>query len=149
MAAVIVTARGFCTAMGSPIQSIDNFVDPLTFAVVIGLIAAVVWALSVLGNLPGRIASERGNPHAGTISVLGWLGLLIIVLWPVALVWAYLTPRDQRRRALGNEEVDALARDLDEVAVQIATIKTTLAALASSKRTPRPPYAGTDTKPSK
>jgi hypothetical protein len=135
--------------MGSPLQSIDNFFDPLTFAVVIGLGAAVVWALSVLGNLPGRIASERGHPHAGAISVLGWLGLLIIVLWPVALVWAYLTPRAQRRRMLGNEDVDALARDLDEVAVQIAIIKTSLAALASSKRQPRPPYAGTDTKPSK
>ena len=86
-AAVIARARGF-RAMGSPPQSIDNFVDPLTLAVVIGLVAAVVWLLSVLGNLPGRIASERGHPHTGAISVLGWLGLLIIVLWPVALVWA-------------------------------------------------------------
>ena len=133
--------------MGSPLQSIGNFVDPLTFAVVIGLVAAVVWALSALGNLPGRIASERGHPHAGAISVLGWLGLLIIVLWPVALVWAYVTPRKQQRRTLGNEDMHALARDLDEVAIQIAIIKTSLAALASSKRKPRPPYAGTDTKP--
>ena len=135
--------------MGSPLQSIDHFVDPLTLAVVIGLVAAVVWLLSVLGNLPGRIASERGHPRAGAISVLGWLGLLIIVLWPVALVWAYVTPRDQRRRTLGNEDVAALARDLEEVAVQIAIIKTTLAALASSKRQAHPPFAGTDTKPSK
>ena len=145
----MATARGFCAAMGSPLQSIDHFVDPLTLAVVIGLLAGVVWALSVLGNWPGRIASERGHPHTGAISVLGWLGLLIIVLWPVALVWAYLTPRDQRRRTLGNEDVAALARDLEEVAVQIAIIKTTLAALASSKRQAHPPFAGTDTKPSK
>ena len=135
--------------MGSPPQSIDNFVDPLTLAVVIGLLAGVVWALSVLGNWPGRIASERGHPRAGAISVLGWLGLLIIVLWPVALVWAYVTPRDQRRRTLGKEDVDAVARGLDEAEIQIAMIKTSLAALSSSKRQFRPPYAGVGSKPSK
>ena len=135
--------------MGSPPQSIENFVDPLTLAVVIGLVAAVVWLLSVLGNLPGRIASERGHPRAGAISVLGWLGLLIIVLWPVALVWAYVTPSDQRRRTLGKEDIDALARDLDEAELQIAMIKTSLAALSSSKRQLRPPYAGAGSKPSK
>jgi hypothetical protein len=135
--------------MSSPLQSIVNFGDPLTFAVVIGLVAAVVWVLAVLGNLPGRIASERGHPHAGAISVLGWLGLLIIVLWPVALVWAYVTPRDVRRRTLGNAEVDAVARDLDEAAVQIAIIKSSLAALSSSKPQFRPPSAGTGTTPSK
>jgi len=135
--------------MPSPLQGIDNFVDPLTLAVVIGLAAAVVWVLSVLGNLPGRIASERGHPHANAISVLGWLGLLIIVLWPVALVWAYVTPRDQRRQTLGYADIDALARDLDEAAVQIAMIKTSLAALSSTKRQFHPPFAGTGTKPSK
>jgi hypothetical protein len=135
--------------MSSPLQSIVNFVDPPTFAVVIGLVAAAVWVLSVLGNLPGRIASERGHPHASAISVLGWLGLLIVVLWPVALVWAYVTPRDQRRRTLGNADMAALARDLEEAAVQIAIIKTSLAALSSSKPQLRPPYADADTKPSK
>jgi hypothetical protein len=125
--------------MGYRLQSIGNFPDPLTFAVAIALTAALVWGLSVLGNLPGRIASKRGHPHAIAIGVCGWLGLLIIVLWPVALVWAYLTPRDQRQRTLGTLDADALARDalardLDEAAIQIAMIKASLAALSSSKR---------------
>jgi Protein of unknown function (DUF3302) len=120
--------------MDFELQSIGNFVDPLTLAVAIGLVAAVVWALAVLGNLPGRIASERRHPHAAAISVCGWLGLLIIVLWPLAFVWAYLTPRGQQRQSLDREDVDALARDLDEATRQIAMIKASLAALSSSKR---------------
>jgi len=124
--------------MDSRLESIGKSVDPLTLAVAIGLVAAVVWALSVLGNLPGRIASERGHPHASAISVCGWLGLLIIVLWPVALAWAYVMPRDEQGQTLSKEDVDALARDLDEAATQIAMLKASLAALSSSRRQLRP-----------
>jgi hypothetical protein len=128
-------------------QSSDDFVYGLTFAVVFGLLIAAVWMLSVLGGLPGRIASDRGHPHAAAISVCGWLGLLVLVLWPVALVWAYVTPREkdyQHRRTLSDEdakalalcgqEVDALVKDLREASKQVAAIKNRLAAVSSSKR---------------
>src|SRR6516225_12327697 len=114
--------------MGSRVD-IGDFVYPLTFAALIGLAVAVVWALYMLGSLPGRIASDRGHPHAAAISVCGWLGLLIFVLWPVALAWAYVTPMDRQRRPLREEELDALAGDLDEIAKQIEAIKERLSAL--------------------
>jgi hypothetical protein len=119
----------------------------LTFLVIIGLVTAVVWALYLLGNLPGKIARERGHPRASSISVCGWLGLLIFVLWPLALGWAYVTPKDKKHQhprtlsdedvnalALCGAEVDALVNDLREASRQVAAIKNRLAALSSSKR---------------
>jgi Protein of unknown function (DUF3302) len=139
--------------MGSR-ADIGDFVYPLTFAVLIGLVVAVVWALYMLASLPGRIANDRGHPHTTAISVCGWLGLLTLVLWPVALVWAYRTPKGHRRSsrsqrivdspppieevvdvpAPGDEEVDPLAESLRRASEQIAAIKSRLAALPSSKR---------------
>jgi len=120
--------------MGSRMQSFGDFGLLLAFLVGTGLVIAAVWALYILGNLPGRIASDRGHPHAAAISVCGWLGLLIFVLWPVALAWAYVTPMDRQRRPLREEELDALAGDLDEIAKQIEAIKERLSALPSSKK---------------
>jgi hypothetical protein len=48
-----------------------DFVYPLTFAALIGLVAAVVWTLYMLGSLPGRIANDRGHPHETAITVCG------------------------------------------------------------------------------
>jgi hypothetical protein len=131
-----------------------DFVYPLTFVILVGLTVAVVWALYLLGSLPGRIANDRGHPHAAAIGVCGWLGLLTLVLWPVALMWAYRTPmgnqrgpRSQRKvlppppiaqevdaSVPGDEEVDALAENLRKASEQIAVIKSRLAALPSAKR---------------
>ena len=127
--------------MVSLLQGIGNPVDPLTFLVASVLVIALASALYLLGNLPGRIANDRGHPHAGAISVCGWIGLLIIVLWPVALAWAYVTPKSHRRPIHGAKDFDALAfdavaKDLEEAAKQIAAIKYTIAALSSSKRQP-------------
>jgi hypothetical protein len=128
-------------------QSIEDLLYLLTLLVVIGLVAGVVCALYVLGNLPGRIARDREHPRARAISVCGWLGLLTIVLWPVALAWAYVMPKkknyqhlrvlsdeDVNALALCGDEVDALVQDLREASKQVAAIKNRLAALSSSKR---------------
>jgi Protein of unknown function (DUF3302) len=139
--------------MGSRVQDIGDLVYLLTFAVLIGLVLSVLWVLYLLGSLPGRIASDRGHPHAIAISVCGWLGLLTLVLWPAALMWAYWTPKGHQRSsrsqrkgdspqpieeeieapALGDETVAALAENLREATEQIAAIKSRLAALPSSK----------------
>ena len=95
-----------------------------------GLVIAVVLTLSILGNLPGQIAS-RGHPHAVAIRVCGGLGLMIFVFWLVALAWAYV--RSKQRRTLYEEEADALSRDFDEVSRQIEAIKVRLAAIPSPK----------------
>lgn len=46
-----------------------------------------------LAMLPGRIARQRGHAHADAVNVAGWLGALLAgILWPLALVWAFVTP---------------------------------------------------------
>src|SRR6516164_6420285 len=71
---------------------IDVF-DIIAFVVFIVTIVAAVVILVTLGSLPGQIAHERGHPQAAAITVAGWLGLVIGgVLWPLALIWAFLRP---------------------------------------------------------
>ena len=56
------------------------------------LVAAVVIVVS-LGSLPGQIAYKRGHPQAAAVTVAGWLGLVTGgILWPLALIWAFLKP---------------------------------------------------------
>ena len=53
------------------------------------LIAAVVIIVS-LGQLPGRIAAQRGHSQAAAVNVASWLGLATLgLLWPLALIWAF------------------------------------------------------------
>jgi hypothetical protein len=123
--------------MGFQMHGGDNIVYWLTFAVIFGLSIAAAWALYRLGGLPGRIASARGHPQAAAINICGWLGLVVFALWPIALVWAYVTPKAHRHRhrTLSVDNVDdALVEDLRETSEQIAAIKNRLAALSSSKK---------------
>jgi len=46
-------------------------------------------------GLARRIARKREHPQADAIAVAGWMGLLFFgVLWPLALIWAYLRPNN-------------------------------------------------------
>ncbi len=56
------------------------------FMILAILIIAVVW----LGSLPGSIARKRSHPQSDAVNVLGWLGLLFIPLWPLAMTWAFV-----------------------------------------------------------
>ena len=57
---------------------------------VVPLVAAYV--IYRLGRLPGAIARARNHPQADAITICGWMGIVTLVLWPLALVWAYLVP---------------------------------------------------------
>jgi len=88
---------------------IDAF-DILAFVCFAGLLAAVVVIVVTLGSLPGQTAQKRGHPQAAAIRIAGWVGIAMLglgagvggaearsltlmgILWPFALVWAYLTP---------------------------------------------------------
>jgi hypothetical protein len=72
---------------------IDAF-DIIAFAVFAVLVAAAVIVVVLLGGLPGRVARQRGHPQAAAVNVAGWLGLATLgILWPLALIWAFLQPR--------------------------------------------------------
>ena len=83
--------------------------DIFTFVVIAVLIAAGFGLAFVLGALPGKIAAERGHPQADAVRVAGWLGLLMLGLfWPLALIWAYLSPSTAEDSSELRLEVDLL-----------------------------------------
>jgi Protein of unknown function (DUF3302) len=89
--------------------------DIIVFIVFAVLIAAVVIIVVTLGQLPGQIAEKRGHPQAAAINVTSWLGVATLgLLWPIALIWAFLKPIPLRnaesttsQAAVGREEAHA------------------------------------------
>jgi hypothetical protein len=72
---------------------IDAF-DIFAFVVFAVLGLATVIIVVTLGSLPGQIAQKRGHPQAAAVNVASWLGIATLgILWPLALIWAFLTPR--------------------------------------------------------
>ncbi len=67
--------------------------DVITFVVLIVLVGCAALVAVKIAALPGRIAADRSHPQADAIRVCGWLGLLTLgLLWPLALIWAYMRP---------------------------------------------------------
>ena len=74
--------------------TIDVF-DYFAFVVMAVLFAVVVVIIVLIGALPGRIAASRKHPQASAIAAAGWISLLTLgLLWPIAFVWAFLSPRE-------------------------------------------------------
>ena len=126
--------------MGWQTQSDEELLYALTFAIVYGLAFTAVWALHSLGGWPGRIARSRRHPKATAIGVCGWLGLPVLVLWPIALAWAYTTPKQRLRHTpaaptpgLDETDIDALAADLRETSEQIAALESRLGVHATKR----------------
>ena len=88
---------------------IDVF-DILAFIVFAALLAIGVQVVVTLGSLPSQVATKRGNPQTAAINIASWVGIatltiggivggtgaisfiLMGILWPVALGWAFQTP---------------------------------------------------------
>jgi hypothetical protein len=82
-------ARG-CGA--SAMDSTFGVLDAIAFLVFAVLIAVLIVIIVFLGQLPRRIARQRAHPQAAAINVAGWLGVATLgLLWPLALVWAFVT----------------------------------------------------------
>lgn len=65
--------------------------DVFAWIVLIILLAVAVLAIWLMGSLPGHVARRRAHPYAEAVEVAGWVTLLFgFVLWPVALIWAYV-----------------------------------------------------------
>jgi hypothetical protein len=61
----------------------------IVFLIFLGLFVTIDLAV-----MPGRIARERGHPQADSVRIAGIVGLFTVLLWPVALAWAYYRPSD-------------------------------------------------------
>lgn len=67
--------------------------DAFAFVVFAIILCVGVFIVVSLGRLPGRLAHRWGHPQAAAVNVAGWLGVATGgLLWPLALIWAFLAP---------------------------------------------------------
>ena len=72
-------------------MTIDGF-DIFAFVVFAVLLAATVVIIVLLGALPGKIAVRRCHPQAAAVNAAAWISMVTLgALWPIALVWAFLS----------------------------------------------------------
>jgi Protein of unknown function (DUF3302) len=70
-----------------------GILDVFAFVVFAVLIAVAVVIVVSLGKLPGQLARQWGHPQASAVNVAGWIGIATGgLLWPLALIWAFITP---------------------------------------------------------
>jgi hypothetical protein len=120
--------------MGFTMQGAGPILHWFTLAIlcVLPVIGAIV--LYKLGGLPGSIAAARGHPQAAAINICGWMGIITLVLWPIAMVWAYLTRRNSASTgavstgAVANDDMSLLLADLRRASQRIAAIESNLSA---------------------
>jgi hypothetical protein len=63
-----------------------DYLTFLTLAIIgLALVVFIIW----LAGLPGRIAIARKHPDADAVRVMGWAGLLAVVPWIQAFIWAF------------------------------------------------------------
>jgi len=79
-------------------DSTFGVLDAFAFVVFAVLIAVAVIVFVSLGKLPGQLARKWGHPQAAAINVASWIGMATGgLLWPLALIWAFINPSGSRR----------------------------------------------------
>ena len=105
----------------SPGAGTMSFVDIFAWIVLLVLAISAIVVIVVLGSLPGKIARRRNHPYAQAVTVAGWIGLVFIALWPVALIWAYVDiPRAAPAAADWNDLRQRLSRAESELHIKEA-----------------------------
>jgi hypothetical protein len=113
--------------MAFSMQGAGPILDWFTLVIlcVFPLTGAIV--LYRVGGLPGSIATARGHPQAAAINVCGWMGIITLVLWPVAMVWAHLPPTGAASTGTVAHD-DMLLGNLRQASQRIAVIEAKLSA---------------------
>ena len=77
-----------------------SFIDYFAAFVLLFLAVVAVAVFVALGMAPGYIAKSRNHPWAQAVEVAGWVTLICgFVLWPLALIWAFVDAPAPRKEA--------------------------------------------------
>lgn len=115
--------------MGFTLQGFGPFLHWLTLGILCVLPVLAAFILYKLGGLPGSIARARGHPQAEAINVCGWMGIITVVLWPIAMVWAYLSPeKSGDPHSLSQNDVNALVGKLQQASRRVEALERKLLA---------------------
>jgi len=67
-----------------------SFIDIFAIVVLTFVVLSTIALIVVLGMLPGHLAHKRRHPYAQAVAIAGWVGLVFLPLWPLALIWAHV-----------------------------------------------------------
>ena len=110
--------------MGFTLQGFGPLLHWLTLVILCVLPVLAAFVLFKLGGLPGAIAKARGHPQAAAINVCGWMGIITIVMWPIAMVWAHFSPgRPADTGGLSQADTKSLLGKLRQLSQRIATLE--------------------------
>lgn len=77
-----------------------SFIDYFAWFILIFLALFAVAIFVALGMAPGYFARQHNHPWALAVEVAGWVTLICgFVLWPLALIWAFVDAPAPRREA--------------------------------------------------
>ena len=113
--------------MAFTLQGFGPFLHWMTLVILCVLPVVLGVVLYKLGGLPGSIAAARGHPQAAAINICGWMGLITLVLWPVAMVWAHLNRTSATEGAVPTLRVQSVSGRLQQASQRLAAIETGLA----------------------
>lgn len=75
-----------------------SFIDIFAWFILVFLAILAVGIIAALGMAPGYIAKKRNHPWSEGVEIAGWVTLICgFVLWPLALVWAFVDAPAPRR----------------------------------------------------
>jgi hypothetical protein len=112
--------------MGFTLQGLGPFLHWMTL-VILGVLPVVLGVvLYRLGGLPGSIAAARGHPQAAAINICGWMGLITLVLWPIAMVWAHLNRGPPQERGPSAQGSNSVIGELQRASQRLAAIEASL-----------------------
>jgi Protein of unknown function (DUF3302) len=102
-----------------------SFIDIFAIVVLSFVVLSTVALIVVLGMLPGHFAHKRRHPYAQAVAIAGWVGLVFIPLWPLALIWAYVdVPRPPQ--PLQEPQAPPVPPELEVLRYRIAALEDAL-----------------------
>ncbi len=113
--------------MNFTLQGLGPFLHWMTLGILCVVPVLVAYVIYRLGSLPGAIARSRGHPQADAINVCGWMGILTLVLWPIAMVWAHISPgKPIAGTTAATEDDPSLIARLQQMSQRLANIESRL-----------------------
>jgi hypothetical protein len=101
-----------------------GILDAFAFVVFAVLIAVAVIIFVSLGKLPGQLARRWGHPQASAINVASWIGIATGgLLWPLALIWAFITPSGSNASKIENAQLNRGAIEPEAAMKQPAPLR--------------------------
>lgn len=96
--------------------------DYLALAILILIVALVVYGVVAVWGIPYEIAKARSHPHQDAIGAATWVSLFTLgVLWPFLWIWAMAYRPDRGWGFIDGRKPDSFA--LDQLESRVAALE--------------------------